>query len=399
MTKRSDSLGTFEVLEKGNDFARFKGIFAKPGVLDYSGNGELIPKEELFKEETLKSFRGVPLVRVDSNNRHPSMVTSENFKEYIIGSIGDNVRVENDVVVGEFTVYDKNAIEQIESGIAKDLSIHRICDIDTKSGVYEGKTYNAIQRNLKANHIALTTKGRNKGAIITGRADSNVFGSTTLTERENTERENTGERIMIYRADSDGKDHEIPEAVGKDIEDQKAKLKESQEGIKALKKEKDELEAKLKSYKEKKDTNEAIEKLQKELEEKANLLSVKENEAKTYKQKLEDVQKAEPAKIEQAAKERSTLEGQAKAVLGDSVSVDGLTNSQIKDQIIAKVLPYPEGVRADSITEVVRDAQYQAAIQYSNKVANLQQGKPRSDSDKTIDDLKQARLNLYKGGK
>lgn len=366
---RTDT-GSIKFLEKGNDFSRYEAILAKPGVLDYNGIKENLVDAELFHPQTIKSFEGLPF-----SLEHPvDGMDSRNWKDKTIGSVY-NPREEDGLLKANIIVYDGDIAKRIDSGEIGEVSIARTVDLIDSNG-------ELIQTKIRGNHVALTKTGRaGKDVRIVKRIDSK------------------GDVMITYRADSDGKDHEIPEAVGKDIEDQKAKLKESQEGIKAIKKEKEDLESKLKSYKEKKDTNESIEKLQKELNEKTNLLSVKENEVKTYRDKLDEVQKAEPAKIEQAAKERSTLEGQAKAVLGDSVSVNGLTNAQIKDQIIAKVMPYPEGMRADSITELVRNAQYQATIQLSNKVANLGQGKTRSDSDKSIDELKQARLNLYKGGK
>lgn len=364
---RTDT-GSIKFLEKGNDFSRYEAILAKPGVLDYNGVKENLVEDELFHPQTIKSFEGLPF-----SLEHPADgMDSRNWKEKTIGSVY-NPRQENGLLKANIIVYDGEIARRIDSGEIGEVSIARTVELVDSDG-------ELIQTKIRGNHVALTKKGRaGKDVRIVKRIDSK------------------GAIMITYRAD-DGKDYEVPEAVGKDLETQKEKLKEYQESIKSIKKEKEDLENKLKSYKEKKDTNEAIEKLQKELEEKQNLLSVKENEVKTYKQKLDETQKTEPEKIEKAAKERSTLEGQAKAVLGDSVSVNGMTNAQIKDQIIAKVLPYPEGIRSDSITDVVREAQYQAAIQLSNKVANLQVA-IKSDSDKTIQDLKQARLNLYKGGK
>ncbi|EMP09275.1 PF09979 family protein [Leptospira interrogans serovar Pyrogenes str. 200701872] len=202
--------GTFTLLERGHNFARYKGILSKPGVLDYPelNRKELIPEEELFHADTKRSFRGVPMVLTDRQNLHPGKIDSDNFREHIVGALGDNVREESGQLVAEFTIYDRETSRRIDSGELSQLSIARTMIPVEKNGSHEGKDYQVIQTNIRGNHVALTPRGRaGKDARVLQRTDSKEDKMA----------------VVSYRADSDGKDHDIPSEVAKDIEVLKSK--------------------------------------------------------------------------------------------------------------------------------------------------------------------------------
>lgn len=360
MFLRFDS-AEFSLVDKGNDFCRYSGVFAVPGVLIYDGVSELISDSELFSDSTINSFKGVPMVV-----EHPAdgVVTSGNWKEFSVGSVGD-VRVIDGKLWGEFVIYDSLTNQKIQSGELVELSICRLAEVVQESGTYNGIQYESAQKNLRGNHVAITAKGRaGKDARIVKRLDSEV----TMPLR--------------YRADSDGKDYEVSEAVFKDLEALKAKQEE-------LKKE---LDAKGKEVQL---PVPELDSIKKQIVEKEALLNSAKLEVDAWKKKFEELENKIPSIVDASAKERLEVVSQAGAVLGDSVNFDSLSVSQIKDQVIAKVLPYPDDLRSDSISDSVRDAYFSAAIKLESKKASINPVTVKQDS---VSDYRYSMHN-FKGGK
>ncbi|EMO69748.1 DUF2213 domain-containing protein [Leptospira santarosai] len=350
--------GTFTLLERGHNFARYKGVLSKPGVLDYPelNRKELIPEEELFHADTKRSFRGVPMVLTDRQNLHPGKIDSDNFREHIVGALGDNVREESGQLVAEFTIYDRETSRRIDSGELSQLSIARTMIPVEKNGSHKGKEYQVIQTNIRGNHVALTPRGRaGKDARVLQRTDSKEDKMA----------------VVSYRADSDGKDHDIPSEVAKDIEVLKSKKEELSQSAKEKDDKIKDLEEKIKtlSGESGKDSSKEIEDLKRELEIMKALSQTAKQEADAWKKKAEELQTLKPDELDKAVKERAKLIEQGKAIVGDSEDFSGLSNSQIKDKIISKALPYPSDMRSDSITDVVREAQFSAAIRLSSALA------------------------------
>jgi len=139
---------------------------ARTGVQNYSGaeigKPEMSsvriyrPGGEVFSEDTLKSAAHRPVT-----NEHPSeMVTSENWKKYAVGQTGDEIIGEGIFLRVPLMVSDEDAIRDIESG-KQELSAGYVCDVDFTAGVTpSGEAYDAIQRNIRINHIAIVRRGR-----------------------------------------------------------------------------------------------------------------------------------------------------------------------------------------------------------------------------------------------
>lgn len=114
------------------------------------------PESEVFSEDSLNSFSNKPV----TNDHPPELVNSENAKKYSVGHSGPEVTRDGIYAETVLFVTDKMAIEQIESGKVE-LSNGYTSDIDWTPGVTsEGEKYDAIQRNIKGNHIAIVKSGR-----------------------------------------------------------------------------------------------------------------------------------------------------------------------------------------------------------------------------------------------
>lgn len=141
---------------------------SKVGVFPYSGKSVggdpnkvyrvYRPAEELQNQECIDSFKLLPWI-----NDHVMLGGGNGLtpaeKKGIEGVIGENVYFKNDVLYGNIKILSENLAKLIESG-KKQLSAGYRCTYDMVSGVWNGVAYDAIQRNIRGNHLALVQEGR-----------------------------------------------------------------------------------------------------------------------------------------------------------------------------------------------------------------------------------------------
>lgn len=92
--------------------------------------------------------------------KHVFVSAEEPQKESIAGTIGSNLEMVGDDVKGSLTVWDKEAINLIESGKLAELSASYFYDPVMKSGTFKGQAYDGIMTNIRGNHVALVERGR-----------------------------------------------------------------------------------------------------------------------------------------------------------------------------------------------------------------------------------------------
>lgn len=115
------------------------------------------PADELFNEETIKSFNDTPVPLVDEHEMIGKGFTPAEEKG--IEGVVSNVRREGDKLIGDISIYSEKMKQRIESG-KKDLSMGYFCSYELADGDYNGEHYDAIQRNIRANHVAVVDNGR-----------------------------------------------------------------------------------------------------------------------------------------------------------------------------------------------------------------------------------------------
>lgn len=173
------------------DSARFKATIDENGFLVdtpvvarlglqvyYTEDGRTVrefrPAEEVFKDESLASYQGKPMT-LDH-----VFVNSENAKEVVVGSVTGKAEPLGSSVVAPIVVYDNTAIQEAMAGNAKELSVGYSAILDETPGwgdpitgeyvlksdgdqfdAPEGwQEFDAIQRDIKVNHIAMVYRGR-----------------------------------------------------------------------------------------------------------------------------------------------------------------------------------------------------------------------------------------------
>lgn len=142
-------------------FLRAPAALTRTGVFIYRNadgttRGELRLPEEVFHPDALASFRLAPVTLL-----HPAVpVTAANVRDVQVGSIGDTVTQDGDKVVSNIAINDKRAVDEVLSGRAQQLSCGYDCELEMTPGEYQGQHYDAIQRGIRGNHVALVPAGR-----------------------------------------------------------------------------------------------------------------------------------------------------------------------------------------------------------------------------------------------
>lgn len=143
-----------------NGFMRAEGYLTRSGIFVYrdaAGRAirELRPPEEVMHPDSLASFGLMPVT-----NDHPSeLLTADNAKEYQVGTVSESVVAEGDKVRAVLMITDASAIEALDAG-KSELSCGYTADLVQEAGVWQGQPYDAIQRNIRGNHVALVDAGR-----------------------------------------------------------------------------------------------------------------------------------------------------------------------------------------------------------------------------------------------
>lgn len=162
---------TDEKIIDHNDYWYIKdNPLSKVGVFPYLGRtiseqlepdkiyNVLRPEEELNSEETLNSFKLIPIVDDHTMlGTQPGMQPAE--EKGVHGTIGSDVYYKDGVIYGDLKIFSETLKEEIENG-KKELSMGYFCDYELADGEYNGEPYQAIQRNLRINHVALVDEGR-----------------------------------------------------------------------------------------------------------------------------------------------------------------------------------------------------------------------------------------------
>lgn len=133
--------------------------FARDGILEYRQPDGKTRRELRLPEENQKALTKFGLAPVTIEHP-PVLITEDNAEQYRKGvSLGNVQYGKGGFVSGVVTLMDSAAIEYAASGGAE-ISAGYTCDIEPSPGVWKGQHYDAIQRNIEVNHLAITKKGR-----------------------------------------------------------------------------------------------------------------------------------------------------------------------------------------------------------------------------------------------
>lgn len=310
MVTRYDRAPLNKPKKAANGWLRADAHIARTGLLEYKrADGskwvEYRPADE-HSAEMLESFDAAPLT-----NDHPAagILTAENTHEYQVGTV-ISPRADGEKVRAQILVTDAKTVRDIEAGKAE-LSCGYTCDLDFTPGEFEGQKYDAVQRNIRGNHVALVKAGR-AGPEVRLRVDN---AEAVWVESQKTPAPGVPEGAKMIKVTIDGVSYEVSETVATAIE------KNQKAAQAALEKEKA----------------------------RADMAEVTAKKATAELAEL-------PSKLKAEAAARNALEAKAKA--HGIESFDGLTDDQIKRAVIAKLLP---DVKLDGKPESYIEASFDLA--------------------------------------
>ena len=138
---------------------------ARIGIQDYAGAevGSTLdrvrvyrPEAEVFSQASLATFVGKPA----TDNHPPEPVTAENWKQYSVGSIGEEVLRDGDFIRVPLTLMDADIVAKVQDG-KREISMGYDMQLDFTAGVTpDGEAYDAVMTDLRMNHLAIVDKGR-----------------------------------------------------------------------------------------------------------------------------------------------------------------------------------------------------------------------------------------------
>lgn len=163
MTKRrADINGWFEVTDNP---------LSKVGVFPYSGRQlgaqadpdrmyqVYRPAEELGDPETVESFKLLPWIdgHVMLGGARDGYTPAE--KKGVNGVIGEKVYFKGDTLYGNIKLFSEEMADAVDAGKVE-LSCGYRCTYEFTPGEFNGQKFDAIQRRVRGNHLALVDQGR-----------------------------------------------------------------------------------------------------------------------------------------------------------------------------------------------------------------------------------------------
>jgi hypothetical protein len=187
---------------------------------DGSIRREYRPEVEVASPESLASFAGKAITL----EHPPVLLDSANTKDYQIGFSGTEVVYDDGFVRAVMTITDKDAIERIMRGDAKEVSAgYRVSYNPTPGVTDSGENYDGIQTGISGNHIAVVRRGR-AGPQVKLHLDRLDAADPSLM--------NTEEPSMTAKVVFDGAEFEVTESVALAITKEREDAKMSYEDMK-----------------------------------------------------------------------------------------------------------------------------------------------------------------------
>ena len=153
---RFDAVALSSVIKTDEGFIQDSPVLSRTGIFLYmnadgSLRKEYRPAEEVFNEDSLASLRGKPI----TIDHAEGAVDALNVKHLTVGTVLSEGRQDGDNLRGDIVIHSPDDI-----GSRRELSLGYSLDLDETPGEFNGERYDAIQRNIRYNHLSVVSKGR-----------------------------------------------------------------------------------------------------------------------------------------------------------------------------------------------------------------------------------------------
>ena len=230
-----------QAIKTDEGFVRDAPIIGRTGILEYrnvdgSIRREYRPPEEAFNVDSLASIRGKPITQL-----HHGLVTSANyFNSHPVGTVISDGRQDGNNIRADVVIYSLDTKD-------RELSLGYETELEETPGVTpEGEHYDAIQRNIRYNHLAIVPRGR------AGNARLNMDGNQSIEEVETMSTKIKMDNGIEYEVPAEVKVAydamvEKADATKKDLDAMTAKFDSAQAEIEKLKADAEKQEADFKA--------------------------------------------------------------------------------------------------------------------------------------------------------
>lgn len=155
---RLDSIPLAKAFYTAEGYLVDRPIVTSTGIFEYikpdgSVRRELRLPEDVFDPESLESYRGKPIIVTHD----AGLITKSNVGDEQIGTIMSAGYRSGDDVRAEIIIHDT---EEMKAAGLKELSLGYNLDLEETPGEWNGQPYDAIQRNIRINHLALVREAR-----------------------------------------------------------------------------------------------------------------------------------------------------------------------------------------------------------------------------------------------
>lgn len=332
-TVRRYDAGTIGKAQRlANGMIRCPATLTRTGIFEYRVDGkvrrELRLPEEVFRSDALESFACVPITLGHPNPvSYPHGVTAENARELQVGQVGDTIRRDGQNVTAVAMLTHADAIAAADSGKVA-LSCGYECDCDESPGEWNGQRYDAIQRNIRGNHVAIVDVAR-----AGPEARLHLDGEQITTAGEAPAPERTGskmEKIVI-----DGIELEVSKPAAQAFAKIQARADEAEKRATRA-------EAETKTARAETDAAKA----------RADAADKARADA------------ADPKRLDALVAARVELTTKAREILGTEYKLDGLDEGAIKLAVIGKLEP---DFKADGKSADYVSAYFDSAVKNAKK--------------------------------
>jgi hypothetical protein len=323
-------------------YLRAWATIARTGVQQYSNadgsiRREYRPETEVAAPESLASFAGKAITL----EHPPVLLDSENTKDYQIGFSGTEIVYDNGFVRAVMTITDKDAIESIMRGDAREVSAGYKVSFDPTSGVTDnGENYDGVQTGIMGNHIAVVRRGRAGPQVKLHLDRQDAADPSLITQGENSQ-------MTTAKVAFDGAEMEVSEGVALAITKERTDAKKSYQ---EMKDEFDALNSQLTQLKEDMASQQKDMELKKDAAEgRADALA---EEVEVLKK---DLAAAQEVNVDSLVEERIALIDKARPSLDSAFDFVGKSAREIMEAAIL-------AVRGDSIDLSERSDDYVGAM-------------------------------------
>lgn len=146
------------------------------------------PGSEVFSDETMKSAAHRPVTN-DHPKTETGLLDATTWKKFAVGNTADEVKGEGIYIRVPLIVSDADTIRDIQGG-KREVSAGYTSELFFEDGQTEdGIHYDAVQRNIRFNHVAIVSRGRAGKTVRIG--DEAALGEVPYNDGVDDERKDT----------------------------------------------------------------------------------------------------------------------------------------------------------------------------------------------------------------